>query len=156
MRDQDERGVRTFAMARGERMQNVKFRSVEECLAFLPLDELVLTEQLRAIVQDCIPDAKERISFNVPFYKRHKDICFIWPASVLWGKKKTYEGVRFGFTYGNVLLDEAGFLEKGGRKQVYWRDFTRLTAKDAEVLRSLLYQAVLVDEDMARAGGKKR
>jgi hypothetical protein len=156
MRDQDERGVRTFAMGRGERMQHVKFRSVEECLAFLPPDELALTEQLRDIVQDCIPDAKERISFNVPFYKRHKDICFIWPASVLWGKKKTGEGVRFGFTYGNLLLDEAGFLEKGGRKQVYWRDFSRLTAKDAEVLRSLLYQAVLVDEDMARAGGKKR
>lgn len=145
MSDQDERGVRTFAMARGERMQHAKFRSVEECLAFLPPDELALTEQLRAIVQDCIPDAKERISFNVPFYERHKDICFIWPASVLWGKKKTCEGVRFGFAYGNLLVDEGGFLEKGGRKQVYWRDFTRLTAKDAEMLRSLLYQAVLVD-----------
>jgi hypothetical protein len=47
-------------------------------------------------------------------------------------------------------------MARGDRKQVYWRDFTQLTAEDAEVLRSLLYQAVLVDEDMARAGGKKR
>jgi len=47
-------------------------------------------------------------------------------------------------------------MARGDRMQMYWRDFTRLTAKDAEVLRSLLYQAMLVDEDMARAGGKKR
>lgn len=137
-------------------MQNVKFCSVEEFLAFLPPEELALTERLRAIVQHCIPNARERLSFNVPFYKRHKDICFIWPASVLWGKKKTYEGVRFGFTYGNLLVDEAGLLEKGGRKQVYWRDFTRLTAKDAEILRSLLYQAVMLDEERAQAGQRDR
>ena len=143
-------------MARGEPMQHMKFRSVEECLAFLPPDELAITEKLRAIVQDCIPDARERISFNVPFYKRHKDICFIWPARVLWGKKKTYAGVRFGFTRGNLLVDEAGFVEKGGRKQVYWRDFTSLRTMDAEQLRSLLCQAVLEDEDMARVGAKKR
>ena len=143
-------------MARSERMQAVKFRSVEECLDFLPPDEHALTEKLRAIVQDCIPNAKERISFNVPFYKRHKDLCFIWPASVLWGQKKTYQGVRFGFTYGNLLVDEEGFLEKGGRKQVHWRDFTRLTAKDVEMVRALLYQAVLVDEERAKAGLRKR
>jgi Domain of unknown function (DU1801) len=138
-------------MALGERMQPVKVRSVEECLALLPPGELELTEEFRALVMECVPQAKERISFNVPFYKLRKDICFIWPASVLWGKTKTYDGVRFGFTYGNLLIDEHGFLEKGGRKQVYWHNFTRLTAKDMTVLQQLLYQAVLVDGEKHRS-----
>ena len=45
-------------MARGEPMQHRKLRSVEECLGFLPPDELAITEKLRAILQYYIPDAR--------------------------------------------------------------------------------------------------
>lgn len=40
-----------------------------------------------------------------------KDICFLWPASVLWGRRKTYDGVRLGFSYGNLLPSAAGYLK---------------------------------------------
>lgn len=132
-------------------MQQVKFRSIEECLDFLPADELAITEVLRKLVFECIPGVTEKLSFNVPFYKRHKGICFIWPASILWGKKKTYEGVRFGFQYGNMLTDEDGYLEKGDRKQVYWKDFTKLRADDIDMLKALLYEAVLLDDAMKKS-----
>ncbi len=131
-------------------MQQVKFRSIEECLEFLPEDELAITEVLRELVFECIPGVTEKLSFNVPFYKRHKGICFIWPASILWGKKKTYEGVRFGFQYGHLLTDEEGYLEKGDRKQVYWKDFTKLRAEDIDMLKALLYEAVLLDDAMKK------
>ena len=132
------------------RMQNVKFRSLADLLAFVPEEELVLLEELRTLVKECVPEARERLSFNVPFYKRHTDICFIWPASVFWGTKKTYDGVRFGFAQGNLLVDEANYLKKEGRKQIFWRDLVRITAQDREMIRSLLYQAVVVDDERAK------
>lgn len=138
------------------KMQNVRFRHIDELLEFLPGDELRLVNTLRQLARDCLPKATEQLSFNVPYYKGHKMICFIWPASVLWGKKKTYEGVRFGFTYGHLLQDEAGYLEKGDRKQVLWRDFIRLTDEDIRILKAYLYEAALLDEAMKKSRGNKK
>jgi uncharacterized protein YdhG (YjbR/CyaY superfamily) len=64
----------------------LRFSSVAAMLDFLPADERALTEQLRELIISEAPDLKERLSFNVPFYKGRRDVCFIWPASVLWGK----------------------------------------------------------------------
>ena len=60
-----------------KRMQNVKFQTVEQLLDFLPEDELKITEVLRRIVCECIPDVQKKLSFNLPFYKRKTMICFI-------------------------------------------------------------------------------
>jgi len=128
-------------------MQNVSFLRVEDLLDFLPDDERLMVDVLRELVFESVPDVTERLSFNVPFYKRNKSICFIWPASVLWGKKKTYEGVRFGFAKGYLMVDDIAYLDKGTRKQIYWRDFKELTSNDITILRSYLYQAVLIDEE---------
>jgi hypothetical protein len=128
------------------KMQPVKFRSVDEFLEFLPADERRITEVLRSIVLEAIPGVTEKLAYNVPYYKRHKNICFIWPASVLWGKTKTYEGVRFGFTSGNLLTDEAGWLAKENRKQVYWRDFKSVQEIDVALLKSYIYEAVIIDQ----------
>lgn len=125
-------------------MQNVSFNSVDELLDFLPADELKITEALRKIVFDCIPDAVEKLSFNVPFYKRRTMICFIWPGSVSWGSV-TQKGVRFGFQNGNLLNDESNYLEKGNRKQVYWRDYHSINEIDADLLKSYIYEAVMID-----------
>ncbi len=127
-------------------MQDVRFASVEDFLAYLPEDELKLTEILRDIVFECIPNVKEKLSYNVPFYSLRKRICFIWPASVLWGKKQTYTGVRFGLTSGYLLADEHGYLEQGDRKQVYWRDIKSQRDIQEPILKELLYQAVEVDK----------
>lgn len=125
-------------------MQNVQFKSIAEFLEFLPPDERAVVDALRGLVSACLPDATERLSYNVPYFRKRRNICFIWPASVLWGKAKTYDGVRFGFTSGHLLSDTS-YLIKGSRKQVYWREFRSVDEIDAEQLSALLYEAALVD-----------
>jgi hypothetical protein len=131
------------------RMQNVSFKSVDEFLDFLPEDELKITEHLRSIIFNCIPDVTEKLSYNVPFYKRHKNICFIWPASIVWGNKINRQGVRFGFTHGYLLKDEINFLDKGNRKQVYWKDFSNLKEINSPLLKSYLFDSILIDDTLA-------
>ena len=130
-------------------MQNVSFKSVDELIDFLPSDELKIFQFLRQLVLSCIPDVSEKLSYNVPYYKRHKNICFIWPASILWGQKKTYDGVRFGFTNGYLLIDEIDYLDKGNRKQVYYKDFTSIKDIDTDLLKAYIFEAVLIDQDLA-------
>ena len=133
----------------GKKMQSVKFTSIDEFLEFLPDDERKIVDFLRRIALDCIPGCQEKLAYNVPYYGRRTNICFIWPASVLWGKQKTYEGVRFGFVNGYLMQDETGFLDKGGRKQVYWKDFTSVKEVDVHFLKAYIYEAVLIDEEIA-------
>jgi hypothetical protein len=134
-------------MAKKSKMQNISFDTVEDFLEFLPVDELRIVNVLRMLVLECMPDAIEKLSFNVPFYKRHKTVCFIWPASVFWGSKKTYEGVRFGFANGYLMQDEIGYLNKGDRKQIYWRDFTSVSEIDVSLLRAYLFEAMMIDDE---------
>ncbi len=120
-------------------------------LDFLPDDERALTEQLRELIISEAPDLKERLSFNVPFYKGRRDVCFIWPASVLWGRTKTYEGVRFGLSYGSLVPGCEPYLQRGDRKQVCWRDLHRLTSTDERMIRTVLRAGFAVD--LERTGG---
>lgn len=124
-----------------------RFSNVQDLLDFLPPNERALTEQLRAIVVSEAPELMERISFNVPYYKLHRDVCFIWPASVLWGKKKTYEGVRFGLCYGSLVPGAEPYLHGGGRKQVYWRDPTSLSDDDERNILRSLRAAIRIDQE---------
>ena len=129
----------------------LRFSSVAALLDFLPADERALTEQLRELIISEAPDLKERLSFNVPFYKGRRDVCFIWPASVLWGRKKTYEGVRFGLSYGSLVPGCEPYLQRGDRKQVCWRDLHRLTSTDERMIRTVLRAGFAVD--LERTGG---
>ncbi len=126
-------------------MQQVHFGHVQEFLAFLPANELKVVVELRQLVYDCIPEVKEKLSYNVPFFRKRKNICFIWPASVLWGKSKTMDGVRFGFTYGHLLQDDQQWLERGDRKQVYWKDFASVQDINFPVLEAYLHEAAFID-----------
>lgn len=126
-----------------------RFSSVQDMLDFLPTEERVLTEQLRELIISEAPELKERMSFNVPFYKAQRDVCFIWPASVLWGKRKTYEGVRFGLSYGSLVPGSEPYLQRGPRKQVLWRDLTTLSDTDLRQIRTLLQAALAVDRERA-------
>jgi hypothetical protein len=130
-----------------KRMQNVRFRSVDEFLEFLPADELKLVEKFRDLIFDSVPGVTEKLSFNVPFYKKNKGLFFIWPASVLWGSKKTYEGVRFGFQQGNLIPDEINYLDRGDRKQVYWKDFKNQKEVDLDLLKAYIFEAAKIDEE---------
>ena len=130
-------------------MQNVAFRSVSEVLDYLPENQLAIVERLRELIFECIPGVEERLSFNVPFYRKYKGICFIWPGAVSWGSK-TWEGVEFGFNYGSLLADEANYLEKGSRKQVFSKRFFSTDEINEELLRAYLLEAVEIDELMER------
>jgi len=127
-------------------MQDITFRNIDEFLAFLPEDELNITIYLRQLVLDHIPGVLEKLSYNVPYYKKRSNICFIWPGSVIWGKKRTYEGVRFGFAKGYLLRDDLNYLDKGERKQVYWKDFKCIEDIDEVLIKSYIFEAVEIDQ----------
>ena len=131
-----------------QKMQDVSFRNVDEFLEFLQEDELKTVKLLRQIIFDCVPNITEKLSYNVPFYKKNKGMFFIWPASILWGKKKSYSGVRFGFQQGYLLRDDLNILLKGNRKQVYYLDFLNLIDIDIDILKTYIFDAVLVDEQL--------
>lgn len=126
-------------------VQNVKFNSMDELLGFLPEDQLEIVETLRGLIFDTLPGIKEKLSFNVPFYKLHKGICYIWPGAVSWGSK-TWQGVEFGFNYGNLLADEANYLERGNRKQVHNKRFFSPKEIPHEILTAYLLEAAEIDE----------
>lgn len=136
-------------------MQNVNFRKVSEMLAYLPEDQLEITERLHALILESVPGVKEKLSFNVPFYSLRKNVCFIWPGAVPWGNK-TKEGVTLGFSYGYLLYDASGYLEQGNRKQVYTKTFYRPEDIDEELLRYFLGESVEIDEITYREKSKQR
>lgn len=133
------------------RFQSYDFKSVDEFLNYLPNNERQIVNYLRDIVFNCLPNCTEKLSYNVPFYKVNKNICFIWPASITWGNKVTYEGVRFGFTSGYLLSDELQYLDKGERKQVYWRDYKNINEIDSDILKAYLFEAAEIDRKWKRS-----
>jgi len=130
-----------------KQMQNVRFRSVGELLDFLDPERLEMVELLRELVLETVPGVEERLSFNVPFYRRYGALCFIWPGSVSWGST-VWEGVEFGFNNGHLLADEDRYLDRVKRKQVFTkRFFSVLDVKmNIDRLRALLMEAAEVNE----------
>jgi len=114
-------------------------------LDYLPDAERRLVKVLRALVLDTIPEVTEKLSYNVPYYHRHQTICYIWPHSIPWGKVKP-GGVKLGFSKGNLLNDDSGYLERESRKQVYTKTFFHETEIDPDLVRSFLYEAVELDD----------
>lgn len=130
------------------KLQPVSFRNIDEFFDFLPEDELKMVQIFRKLVLDCLPASTEKLSYNVPFYRINKNVCFIWPSSVLWGKTISFKGVRFGFNSGFLLRDEINYLDKGTRKQVYWKDFTSINQEDLDILRTYLFEAAEIDREV--------
>jgi hypothetical protein len=134
------------------KFQDVSFSTVGEFLDFLPPHELKIVERLRELVFECIPDVKEKLAYNVPFYYRHTRLLFIWPGSVQWGHTKR-DSVNLGFCKGHLLSDPS-YLEKGDRKEVYLKSFYNTKEINAEAIRQLLYETVVVDEELYRSKKK--
>lgn len=126
------------------RIQPTKFKSLGEFFDFLSREELKIVEHLRDIIFEELPDCKEKLAYNVPFYYRHSRICFLWPASVPWGGVN--DGVAVGFCKGHLLSDEIGYLEKGNRKQVRTKIFTSESQIESDLLKSYLLEAKEIDE----------
>ena len=129
------------------KMQSVNFASVDEFLDFLPDSERAIVDVLRELILESIPNCQEKLSYNVPFYYRHYRMCFIWPPAVLWGSKPI-PSVEIGFCYGNLLNDEANYLERGKRKQIYMKTYQNVNEIDVDMIRSYLFDAVQVDDEL--------
>jgi hypothetical protein len=129
--------------------QKIKFSSVEEFLDLLPPEEAAVVESLRELVLSSIPDCREKLAYNVPFYYRHSRIVFIWPASVPWGNLE--KGVALGFCRGSELFN----LDTEGKKTIGRRVFQSLREIPREEIRQLLYDAVLLDEQEHKARKKR-
>ncbi len=133
------------------RFQPIDFQDLDDLFEFLPEDELKLVKVLRSLVYECLPEIKEKLSYNVPFFKLKRNICFIWPGSVPWGGK--FEGVQFGFTQGH-LLSHDGYLDAGKRKYVRTKTFKNASEINFEKLRALLFEAIEIDSRPTTQSGR--
>lgn len=136
------------------KMQNVHFKNVEEFLEYLPEAERKIVDHLREIVLECIPECREKLAYNVPYYYKNSRICYIWPSSVPWGNVKL-SGVQFGFCRGHLLQDDIGFLEKGKRKEVFFKTYFSGDDIDEDLLRTFIFEAAEVDEQYPKVKSRK-
>lgn len=125
-------------------MQSTNFRTVDELLDFLPIEEKEIVIVLRRLILSSLPHVKEKLSYQVPFYYGKSRICFIWPGSVPWGSS-TFQGVQLGFCRGYLLKDEDRSLDRGNRKQVSTKTFQALKDINSDLLKSYLFEAWEVD-----------
>lgn len=125
--------------------QGIEFKTVDEFLGHLPADELEIVLFLRQIILECMPDCKEKLVNNVPFYYRHSRICYIWPAIIPW--EEVSKGVAIGFCKGDSLLDETFATTK----------FTFNSIKEIDIafVKQQIQEAILVDEKIVKARRRK-
>ncbi len=124
--------------------KGLHFRSYEDVIHFIDNTEVPVVNYLRNQIFDCIPNVIEHISYNTLFYKKKKNICFIWPSSIPWGGIE--HGVSIGFVKGKELYDPGNFLDKNGRKNVATKVFYEVNEIEEELLREFLFQASELDQ----------
>ena len=127
------------------RIQKISFSDVQEFLNYLPKKELILVQSLRSIILDCMPNPIEKLRYNVPYYYQHSSVCFIWPASIPWGKVQK-NGVMLGFPKGYLMRDEIGFFKTDERKHVRSRTFHHIKEIDSDLIKTYIFEAWQVDE----------
>jgi hypothetical protein len=141
-------------------MESSSTTDIDYVISTLPRNEQVLVKRLRTLVAECIPQATEKAyySMGIPFYRRNRLICFIWPPSLSWDpgvadETRKAKGVTLGFNQGNRMANEDGVLLSEGRKQVYVMYFKKLSDIDDHQIRALLFEAGMIDEQFT---GKKK
>ncbi len=122
----------------------IKFASIDDFLNYISEDELLIVDKLRNLIFEEIPDVKEKLSYNVPFYSRKQRICHLWPASIPWGNTPM-KGVQLGFSKG-YLIDHSAIV-MGKRKEVGVLTFHKINDIDEEMIRSILLEALLIDNE---------
>lgn len=127
----------------------IEFNTIDELLNYLPKRELKIVLFLRKIILECIPNCKENLVYNVPFFYGHSRICYLWPASISLGKVD--KGVAIGFCKGASFLDETFETAKFASKLT----FDSLKDIDVILLKQQIYGAVLVDNQIVKAKRRK-
>jgi hypothetical protein len=130
-------------------------KTVDEMIENLPREERLITDRLRQLVTECLPLATERpyYGLGVPYYSHHRQICYIFPASALYGTEdlpKQKRNVTLGFCQGNRMSIENGLLQAEGRKQVRVMYFLKMNEIKDDIIRALLYEAAIIDDSFAK------
>lgn len=121
---------------------------IEDFITALPIDERLIVKKLRQIILEAEPCLQEKLSYGVPYFSRHRRICFLWPVSHFPSGFKAEKSVKvtFGLCYGNHLSNTQNVLELGKRKQVSIIQYTTLREVDERVVQEIIHEAVLIDE----------
>jgi hypothetical protein len=136
-------------------------KTVDEMIMSLPRNEQAIVKRLRDLVLECLPFAIEKpyYGLGVPYYSRHRQICYILPSSALCGTEDMDSengSVTLGFCQGNRMSDDEGILKAEGRKQVRVMYFHTLRDISEDQVRPLLFEAAMIDEAVGRGGKGKR
>jgi uncharacterized protein YdhG (YjbR/CyaY superfamily) len=133
--------------------------AVTDLIADLPDDERVIAARLRTLILESEPRLQEKLSYGVPYFFHNRRVCFIWPASCIpvgySPKEPIHTKVTLGLCYGNLLSNDQGLLEKGDRKQVYTLGFTSAAEVNDQVIREIILEAVMVDDQFKKTNKKK-
>ncbi len=133
---------------------SVKIKSLLQLYELLPEGERIIVDVLREICHAAFQGyAKEKISFNVPYFYGNKGICIIWPATIPRGGIK--EGVLFGFWYGNKLKDSNGYLTHGTNRQIFYKIYKDADDINIKAITKLLNEALVVDKQWKKNGHLK-
>jgi hypothetical protein len=133
--------------------------AVPDLINDLPDDERTIAVRLRALILESEPRLQEKLSYGVPYFFHNRRVCFIWPASLIpagYSKELISTKVTLGLCYGNLLSNDQGLLEKGDRKQVYTLSFTSPNEINDQVIREIILEAVMVDDQFKKTNKKKR
>ena len=125
-------------------MQDVDFKDVDDFLEYLPDDERKIVDHLRNLIFQCLPNVREKLSYNVPYFFGKKRIVFIWPASVPWGMSQQ-NGVLLGFCTGHLMSDRKQILNRENRKVIGTILITKVSEIDEEIVREYLLEAGEID-----------
>ncbi len=126
-------------------MTSIKFNNIDELFECLQPNEKETTQYLRQIIIECIPTVSEKLSYNVPYFYGQGPVCYLWPGSVFWGKKRSYEGVRMGFVQGKELIPELNYFSLEHRKNVRCRDFVGISDVNVDLVKLYLFDAFNID-----------
>lgn len=62
---------------------SLKIKSILHLYQMLPDEERIIVDVLRQLITENLPAyAREKISYNVPFFYGNKGICIIWPSTI--------------------------------------------------------------------------
>jgi hypothetical protein len=127
-----------------ENPQDLQFKSIAAFLEYLPAEEKEIVLFLRKIIMECMPDSKEKIAYNIPFYYRHSKICYIWPSSIPW--EKVITGVGIGFCKSVSFLDKTFETTNFSSKTL----FSSIKDIDIVSLKAQIQEAILIDEQIVK------
>ncbi len=120
---------------------------VELCIHKQPAAFRPLSMALREIVLAQSPLVHEQIKWGLPFFAAHRDLCYLNVP-----KGKHY--VELCFIQGHKLSNAQGALHVAGRRWIHGLRFESLSDLDGDLVREVVQEALMVDEDVHRSGGK--